>query len=142
MPIRDLCFHASSLPCSHTFWHAIPTSFYIFNVFSNIKRQTRIVTTVYPSPRWVGGSLCSPVPPPSLAIGTTGLNHLHRGSLHEQSTNHIFMTNSTCKEWSNRNRYGKLSVPFAAYLPFFALIIALERSTATAPSLVWGLTNC
>ena len=28
----DLCFHASSLPCLHTFWHAIPTSFYIFNV--------------------------------------------------------------------------------------------------------------
>ena len=26
----DLCFHGSSLPCSHTFWHAIPTSFYIF----------------------------------------------------------------------------------------------------------------
>ena len=23
----DLCFHASSLPCLHTFWHAIPTSF-------------------------------------------------------------------------------------------------------------------
>ena len=33
LPIRDLCFHASSLPCSDTFWHAIPTSFYIFNVF-------------------------------------------------------------------------------------------------------------
>ena len=29
----DLCFHASSLPCLHTFWHAIPTSSYIFNVF-------------------------------------------------------------------------------------------------------------
>ena len=29
----DLCFHASSLPCLHTFWHAIPTSLYIFNVF-------------------------------------------------------------------------------------------------------------
>ena len=25
-----LCFHASSLPCLHTFWHAIPTSFYIY----------------------------------------------------------------------------------------------------------------
>ena len=24
---------APSLPCLHTFWHAIPTSFYIFNVF-------------------------------------------------------------------------------------------------------------
>ena len=23
----------SSLPCLNTFWHAIPTSFYIFNVF-------------------------------------------------------------------------------------------------------------
>ena len=23
----------SSLPCLHTFWHAIPTSFYIFNVY-------------------------------------------------------------------------------------------------------------
>ena len=30
-----LCFHAISLPCSHTFWHAIPTSFYIFNVFKS-----------------------------------------------------------------------------------------------------------
>ena len=28
----DLCFHASSLPCLHTFWHAIPTSFYVCNV--------------------------------------------------------------------------------------------------------------
>ena len=25
-----LCFHALSLPCLHIFWHAIPTSFYIF----------------------------------------------------------------------------------------------------------------
>ena len=25
----DFCFHASSLPCLHTFWHAIPKSFYI-----------------------------------------------------------------------------------------------------------------
>ena len=24
-----------SLPCLHTFWHAIPTSFYIFNVFKS-----------------------------------------------------------------------------------------------------------
>ena len=32
----DLCFHALSLSCSHTFWHAIPTSFYIFNVFLNL----------------------------------------------------------------------------------------------------------
>ena len=31
----DLCFHTSSLPCSHTFWHAIPTSFYIVNVFKS-----------------------------------------------------------------------------------------------------------
>ena len=23
----------SSLPCLHTFWHSIPSSFYIFNVF-------------------------------------------------------------------------------------------------------------
>ena len=29
----DLCFHASSLPCWHTLWHVIPTSFYIFEVF-------------------------------------------------------------------------------------------------------------
>ena len=28
----DLCFLPSSLPCLHTFWHAIPTSFYISNV--------------------------------------------------------------------------------------------------------------
>ena len=27
----------SSLPCLHTFWHAIPTSFYIFNVFKSCK---------------------------------------------------------------------------------------------------------
>ena len=26
----------SSLPCLHTFWHAIPTSFYIFNVFLSL----------------------------------------------------------------------------------------------------------
>ena len=26
-------FMLSSLPCLYTFWHAIPTSFYIFNVF-------------------------------------------------------------------------------------------------------------
>ena len=25
----------SFLPCLHTFWHAIPTSFYIFNVFKS-----------------------------------------------------------------------------------------------------------
>ena len=25
----------SSLPCLHTFWHAIPTSFYICNVFKS-----------------------------------------------------------------------------------------------------------
>ena len=25
----------SSLPCLHTFWHPIPTSFYIFNVFKS-----------------------------------------------------------------------------------------------------------
>ena len=31
----DPCFYALSLPCSHTFWHAIPTSFYIFNVFKS-----------------------------------------------------------------------------------------------------------
>ena len=35
----DLCLHASSLPCLHTFWHAIPTSFYIFNVFIFFKRK-------------------------------------------------------------------------------------------------------
>ena len=29
LPVRDLCFHASSLPCLHTFWRAILTSFYI-----------------------------------------------------------------------------------------------------------------
>ena len=29
----DLCFHASSLPCLHTFWHAIPTAFYISNLY-------------------------------------------------------------------------------------------------------------
>ena len=32
----DLCFYASSLPCSHTFWHAIPTSFYISKVFLSL----------------------------------------------------------------------------------------------------------
>ena len=29
----DLCFHASSLPCLHTFWHAIPTSSFTFLMF-------------------------------------------------------------------------------------------------------------
>ena len=28
-------FMLSSLPCLYTFWHAIPTSFYIFNVFKS-----------------------------------------------------------------------------------------------------------
>ena len=28
-----ICFHASSLPCLHTFWHAIPTAFYILKCF-------------------------------------------------------------------------------------------------------------
>ena len=32
----DLCFHALSLPCLHAFWHAIPTSFYIFKSCYNI----------------------------------------------------------------------------------------------------------
>ena len=26
----DLCFHALSLPCLHTFWHAIPTFLMFF----------------------------------------------------------------------------------------------------------------
>ena len=26
----DLCFHLSSIHCLHIFWHAVPTSFYIF----------------------------------------------------------------------------------------------------------------
>ena len=38
----DLCFHASSLPCLHTFWHAIPTSFYIFNVFYYVFMRTTL----------------------------------------------------------------------------------------------------
>ena len=29
----DLGFMLSSLPCLYTFWHAIPTSFYIFDAF-------------------------------------------------------------------------------------------------------------
>ena len=33
MPLCDLCFHGLSLPCLHTFWHAIPAPFYIFDVF-------------------------------------------------------------------------------------------------------------
>ena len=33
--LSDLCFHALSLPCSHTFCRAIPTSFYIFNAFKS-----------------------------------------------------------------------------------------------------------
>ena len=28
-----LCFHGSSLSCLHTFWHAIPSSFYTSNIF-------------------------------------------------------------------------------------------------------------
>ena len=32
----DLYFHASSLPCLHTFWHVIPTSSYIFNAFLSL----------------------------------------------------------------------------------------------------------
>ena len=31
----DLCFHASSLPCLHTFWHDIPTflMFFFYSYF-------------------------------------------------------------------------------------------------------------
>ena len=37
LPIRNLCFHASSLPCLHTFRHAIPTSLmFLFFLFSCI----------------------------------------------------------------------------------------------------------
>ena len=36
----DLCFHASSLLCLHDFWHAIPTSFYIFMFIFIIYRNT------------------------------------------------------------------------------------------------------
>ena len=32
----------SFLPCLHTFWHAIPTSFYIFNVFKSCKKKEYI----------------------------------------------------------------------------------------------------
>ena len=38
----DLCFHASSLPYLHTFWHAIPTFFY-FLVRGPIPKSTCIV---------------------------------------------------------------------------------------------------
>ena len=51
----DLCFHASSLPCLHTFWHAIPTSFYIFNVFFlslvSVLFLMLISVTVRPKPK-------------------------------------------------------------------------------------------
>ena len=32
----------SSLPCLHTFWHAIPTSFYIFNAFLSLVYMVRV----------------------------------------------------------------------------------------------------
>ena len=32
----DLCFHASSLPCLHTFWHPFPTSFFIFKIVLSV----------------------------------------------------------------------------------------------------------
>ena len=37
----------SSLPCLHTFWHAIPTSFYIFNVFKSCIRYILIARDDY-----------------------------------------------------------------------------------------------
>ena len=43
----DLCFHASSLPCLHTFWHAIPTSFYIFNVFYFLVYAAKLVKEAF-----------------------------------------------------------------------------------------------
>ena len=49
----DLCFHALSLPCLHTFWHAVPTSFYIFNVFKSCfcTFLMLISVTVRPKPK-------------------------------------------------------------------------------------------
>ena len=52
----DLGFRALSLPCLHTFWHAIPTSFYIFNVFFFFKScfctfLMLISVTVRPKPK-------------------------------------------------------------------------------------------
>ena len=53
-------FIASSLPCLHTFWHAIPTSFCIFNIFyflvvirTPLKRSFRVepVQPVLPASR-------------------------------------------------------------------------------------------
>ena len=46
-----LCFHALSLPCSHTFWHAIPTSFHIFNVFKSCFCTFLMLTSVTVTPK-------------------------------------------------------------------------------------------
>ena len=50
----DLCFHASSLPCSQTFWHAIPTSFYIFIAFFLFScfYTFLVLTSVTARPKW------------------------------------------------------------------------------------------
>ena len=42
-----LCFHALFLPSSHTFWHAIPTSFYIFNVFLSLVLQGSVLSVAW-----------------------------------------------------------------------------------------------
>ena len=36
-----VCFHASFLPCLHTFWHAIPTSFlmFLFSCINSVKEK-------------------------------------------------------------------------------------------------------
>ena len=54
---NDLCFHASSLPCLHTFWHAIPTSltflmflftcFYTFLVLISVTGRPKSKNSIY-----------------------------------------------------------------------------------------------
>ena len=49
----DLCFHALSQPCLHTFWHAFPTSFYILMFFKSCfcTFLMLISVTVRPKPK-------------------------------------------------------------------------------------------
>ena len=83
----------SSLPCLHTFWHAIPTSFYICNVFSKscvhlkcIARQTKYC-------RGRKGGLSKPLPMGLVFVHKSlwsSHNLLVQGNIHSKAVYGVF----------------------------------------------------
>ena len=77
----DLCFHALSLPCLHTFWHAIPTSFIHFLIYlwmQNMWQEERILgLRKYHSMHIVGGQTLQ-----CLTTQFTGFTYLASPSFH------------------------------------------------------------